>query len=84
VHNNPETNAIKELITSYHELNQSSIDELSEEPSALEFMRHVARNRPFVVRKAAEEWDACRKWNAQYLREVMGEQVVNVAITPLG
>lgn len=74
----------EELITSYHELNATSIDELSEEPSPLEFMRFVSRNRPFVVRKGARDWDACQKWNSKYLAEVMKEQTVSVAMTPLG
>jgi jumonji domain-containing protein 7 len=75
---------IPELISGYHELNSNSIDELPEEPSALEFMRYVARNRPLVVRKGARDWNACQKWNAEYLKRVMAGQMVNVAITPLG
>jgi jumonji domain-containing protein 7 len=80
----PTTDTIKELITNYHELNQTSVDEFNEEPSALEFMRFVACNRPFVVRKGARDWEACQKWNAKYLQQVMEEQVVKVAITPYG
>lgn len=76
--------AVRELISTYQELNPPSIDELNEEPSALEFMRYVARNRPFVLRKGAKEWKACQKWNDQYLRQVMEGRTVNVAITPLG
>ena len=76
--------AIAEAINSYHELNASIVEELYEEPSPLEFMRYVARNRPFVVRRAAAEWEALRKWNVGYLREVMTDELVNVAITPLG
>ena len=76
----PLTNAIR----TYHELNAAVVDELQEEPSPLEFMRFVAKNRPFVVRGAAAGWDAVRKWNERYLREVMGDELVNVAITPLG
>ncbi|KAF2429189.1 phospholipase A2 [Tothia fuscella] len=84
-HENDNINGtIKDLIINYHELNSNVIDELFEEPSALEFMRYVARNRPFVVRKGAQDWPACRKWNASYLKEVMCGQMVNVAITPLG
>lgn len=73
-----------ELITTYHDLNRSIIDELKEEPSPLDFMRYVSRNRPFVVRKGAKGWPACRKWNADYLRQTMEGQSVNVAMTPLG
>ena len=76
--------AIAAAIESYHELNAAVVDELREEPSPLEFMRYVAKNRPFVVRRAAAEWDAVQKWDANYLRQVMGNSPVNVAVTPLG
>jgi peptidyl-lysine (3S)-dioxygenase / protease len=76
--------AVQKLITAYQDLNPPIIDELKEEPSALEFMRYVARNKPFILRKGAKEWKACRKWNDQYLRKVMEGQTVNVAITPSG
>ncbi|KAL2760558.1 hypothetical protein ACRALDRAFT_1066933 [Sodiomyces alcalophilus JCM 7366] len=38
--------SISNLITTYNELNSHVIDELSEEPSPLEFLRYVARNTP--------------------------------------
>ena len=47
-------------------------------------MRYVARNRPFVVRKAANTWSSHKKWNSNYLREILRETNVNVAITPHG
>jgi len=72
------------LITTYHELNSQCVDELTEEPSPLEFMRYVAGNRPFVIRKGAANWKAYKRWNAQYLTEVMADELVNVAITPYG
>jgi peptidyl-lysine (3S)-dioxygenase / protease len=76
--------ALENLIVSYHELNSSVVDELTSEPSPLEFMRYVARNRPFVVRGGVRHWPATRRWNAEYLRNVMGSSKVNVAITPTG
>ena len=76
--------AIANFINTYHDFNPGSVDELPEPPSALEFMRYVATNRPFVARQGAGEWNAVKKWNADYLREVIGEQSVNVATTPLG
>ena len=78
------TSEILDLITSYHELNSGSVDELREEPSPLEFMRYVAKNLPFVIRKGASSWAAAKEWNAKYLVDVMGEHLVNVAITPHG
>lgn len=76
--------AITSAINTYHEFNPTIIDELSDQPSPLEFMRFVARNRPFVVRKGATDWPAFKKWNAQCLRKIMGEEEINVAITPRG
>jgi jumonji domain-containing protein 7 len=73
-----------ELLTTYNELNSTSIDELTDVPSALEFMRYVARNRPFVVRGGASDWQATRTWDVATLKELLGGQSVNVAVTPEG
>lgn len=75
---------IEELITTYNELNSSVIEELTEEPSPLEFMRFVARNTPFVVRGAAADWRATRTWTVGFLKEFLGDEPVNVAVTPAG
>ncbi|KAK5630791.1 hypothetical protein RRF57_006506 [Xylaria bambusicola] len=76
--------SIAELLTTYNELNSSHIEELDEEPSPLEFMRYVARNTPFVVRRGAQDWTATRTWDAAYLRSTLAGHKVNVAITPYG
>lgn len=76
--------AIAELLTSYHELNADFVDELVESPTPLEFMRSVASNRPFVVRKGISHWAALQKWNADYLKQKMGNTPVEVAMTPFG
>jgi peptidyl-lysine (3S)-dioxygenase / protease len=73
-----------ELLTTYNELNSTRIDELSEVPSALEFMRYVARNRPFVVRGGASEWKATQAWDVKTLKTLLEGQTVQVAVTPLG
>ncbi|KXX79043.1 JmjC domain-containing protein 7 [Madurella mycetomatis] len=75
---------IAELITNYNELNSSVIEELDEEPSPLEFLRFVARNTPFVVRGAAADWQATRTWNVEFLKDVLRDEPVNVAVTPAG
>ena len=71
------------MLTSYHELN-GNIHVLYEEPDPLDFMRYVAANRPFVVRQGCAKWVAVRKWNAAYLRDVMKDVPVKVAVTPYG
>ena len=75
---------IIELLTTYNELNSPSIDEFREVPSALEFMRYVARNRPFVIRRGASDWKATRTWNVATLKELLQGQSINVAVTPEG
>ncbi|KAI1638612.1 phospholipase A2 [Biscogniauxia mediterranea] len=75
---------IAELLTSYNELNPSTIDELDEEPSPLEFMRYVSRNTPFVIRGGARDWRATQQWSASYLRSALSGHAVNVAVTPFG
>lgn len=79
-----ESDTIAELITTYHELNSSVVEELTEEPSPLEFMRYVARNTPFVVRGGARDWQATKTWNVEYLTQFLKDHNVNVAVTPLG
>jgi jumonji domain-containing protein 7 len=81
---NNDADPIVELLTSYTELNSSDIDELDEPPSALEFMRYVARNRPFVVRGGASDWRATKTWNVSLLKDILKGQSVNVAVTPEG
>ncbi|KAG6040961.1 hypothetical protein E4U41_006439 [Claviceps citrina] len=76
--------ALRDLITTYYELNSSVIQELDAEPSPLQFMRYVSQNTPFVVRGGASSWKATRKWSAAYLRDALAGQCVNVAVTPHG
>lgn len=76
--------SIVELLTTYNELNFARIEELDEEPSPLEFMRYVARNTPFVVRRGAQSWTAVRTWDAAYLSATLVDHKVNVAVTPYG
>jgi jumonji domain-containing protein 7 len=76
--------ALAELISTFNDLNSSSIEELDEEPGPLEFMRYVSRNIPFVIRGGASGWKATRLWNSSYLKSVLRGQHVNVAVTPHG
>lgn len=73
-----------ELLTTYDELNSSNIEELAEIPSPLEFMRFVARNRPFVIRGGASEWHATKLWGISALKGLLEGERVNVAVTPKG
>ena len=75
--------AIEDLITSYHELNTESVDELTEAPSPLEFMRYVAKNTPFVIRGGTSHLPAM-SWNVKRLKERMEGATVEVAVTPYG
>lgn len=45
-----EHDPIATMIETYHELNPGIVEELQAEPNALEFMRRVGQNQPFVVR----------------------------------
>ena len=78
------TAALRDLIATYHELNPSTVEELSAEPSPLEFMRYVSRNAPFVVRRGVKDWKAFELWDRDFLVEAMRGMRVNVAVTPRG
>ncbi|KAI1001750.1 hypothetical protein K3495_g6452 [Podosphaera aphanis] len=75
---------MRQLLSDYAELNAAEIDVLHEAPSALEFMRYVALNRPFVIRAGAAAWPATRQWTKDTLAAKMNGQRVNVALTPTG
>jgi jumonji domain-containing protein 7 len=79
-----QTDPIAGLITTYHELNSSDISVISGNISALEFMRYVALNRPFVLRGGAADWEATQTWNVDTLKRLLKEQSVNVAVTAEG
>lgn len=76
--------ALRELITTFNDLNADFIHEFDEEPSPLEFMRFVSCNTPFVVRRGASSWAASQQWSPEYLKSVLSGQTVNVAVTPCG
>ena len=75
--------AMENLVSAYHSFNGAEVDELTEEPTPLEFMRYVAKNRPFIVRRAVSHWPACR-WNIAYLIQTLGNDPITVAVTPYG
>ncbi|KAL7778052.1 hypothetical protein CFE70_004726 [Pyrenophora teres f. teres 0-1] len=80
IHPKPRT----DLITTYHDLNPTTISTLTSPPSPLEFLRHISRNTPFVLRSGASDFTACKKWSAAYLTAIMQDSPVNVAMTPRG
>jgi jumonji domain-containing protein 7 len=80
----PPLDPITELLTTYDELNSTHIESLPSPPSALEFLRFVARNRPFVVRGAASDWEATRTWDIETLKRLLEGQSIQVAVTPNG
>ena len=75
--------ATEEMLVTYHELN-GGIDILHECPSPLEFMRYVAKNRPFMVRAGCSAWPAMRRWDVSRFRTTLTDTPIKVAITPYG
>lgn len=80
----PPLDPITELLTTYNELNSTHIDTLPSPPSALEFLRFVARNRPSVVRGGASDWEATKTWDIERLKALLEGQSIQVAVTPHG
>ncbi|KAI9718413.1 MAG: hypothetical protein M1812_004134 [Candelaria pacifica] len=80
----PLESAISALLTTYQDLNNPTPEILTTPPSPLEFLRYVSQNKPFVIRGGASEWPATKKWNAEYLVGVMGDEKIQVAVTPSG
>lgn len=78
------TASLIEVLSAYHELNSSGVEERSGEPTPLEFSRGVRQNFPVVFRGAVSHWKAVTNWRAAYLRDTMGSESIAVAETPLG
>ena len=90
--------AIVQLIREYQSFHTLEVEHLNSAPTALEFSRIVARNRPVVFDSytldripsltgidAMSGWQALLKWrDPEYLRRVVGDQLVTVAETPDG
>ena len=72
------------LLETYFETNSDNIDYMIDNPSPLQFIKYVAKNRPFVVKGGCSTWPAVRKWNSNYLVQVMGDAEVDIAETPQG
>lgn len=53
--------------------------------NALSFLRgYVAANVPLIITDAFDHWPALKKWNLQYLHDVLKDEEVSVSITPNG
>jgi len=54
-------------------------------PSPLEFYReYVAQNKPVIIQGGISQWKALTQWDNQYLRNVLKDFNVTVAVTPNG
>ena len=76
--------SVAKMLQTYYEINADSVDEFTQEPTPLEFMKYVHRNRPFIVRGGCADWPAVRKWNLDYLLQKVGASTVEIAETPRG
>lgn len=45
---------------------------------------YVSKNLPVVIRGGIQQWPAIKKWTITYLRELLGNKLVSVAVTPNG
>lgn len=64
---------------------QSKVAEIDHTITPLTFYReYVSKNIPLVIRGAVKHWPAISKWSIPYLREVLGNEEISVAVTPNG
>lgn len=87
---------ILSLVREYQSLNGIQIEYRDFPPTALEFSRILRSNRPVVFKGrnsffiayplgAIIDWPAMKMWsNPEYLREILGDQIISVAETPNG
>ena len=73
------------FMTAYNLTNAPFIDILTQEPTPVQFLRYVAKNRPFVLKGGCSNWLALQKWNMEYLiQRMQGSEDVEIAVTPDG
>lgn len=60
--------------------------ELETVPTALEFARFVAANRPCVIRRGAQQQQlpALDRWTDEYLVEKLADRALRISATPSG
>ena len=75
---------IANLLQNYYAMNGADVVVLEQAPSPLDFLRYVAKNRPFIVKGGCSNWDAVQQWSLPYLLHAMGNTKVVVAQTPHG
>ncbi|GAA5975242.1 hypothetical protein JCM5350_000202 [Sporobolomyces pararoseus] len=77
---------LRRHVKTYQEYNSSTCTELFSTPSALEFHRFVASNRPVVIRGQGyrDGVPALDKWSDEYLIEKMGKREVEISVDPTG
>ena len=66
------------------DLHPTCVDELHASPSALDFLRYVGKNQPFVVRNNPLDSRASQLWSPSYLCQQMGERPLSIACSPSG
>ncbi|XP_076115665.1 bifunctional peptidase and (3S)-lysyl hydroxylase Jmjd7-like [Mytilus galloprovincialis] len=58
---------------------------LTKPPTPLVFYReYVSPNKPVLIQGAIDHWPAISRWNHDYLRNIIGDLEVTVAVTPNG
>ncbi|GAA5967768.1 hypothetical protein JCM3765_001434 [Sporobolomyces pararoseus] len=77
---------LRRHVRTYQEYNSSTCAELDSTPSALEFHRFVASNRPVVIRGQGfrDDVPALDKWSDEYLIAKMEEKLVEISVDPTG
>jgi len=77
---------LRRHVQTYQEYNSSTCTELFSTPSALEFHRYVASNRPLVIRGQGfrDQVPALDRWADDYLIEKMEEREVDISLDPTG
>lgn len=78
--------ALRRFVRDYQSLNPSTVTELEDVPSPLEFARYVGSNRPCVIRGGArkQQLPALERWTDHYLVERLAEKALRISVTPSG
>ena len=54
-------------------------------PSALDFLReYITQSRPVILTDLASNWKALKSWNFEYLKSIIKDAKVSIAVTPDG
>lgn len=72
---------LRRVAKDYQDLSSSTVEELHQTPSSIQFSQFVASNRPLVIRRRQQHQLALTTWSNEYLLRAMGDRIIDIAVS---